>query len=272
MVIMNKRQTQLRLISEMDRLLSYSPNASDFSINATAKYIAGEDISEWRHTRLQNITLWTISSKTIIRWYQIWKDTEMLPMDVNPKFLKENHTKWTPDADEVLREVVKLSPVSYLDEMAEKLVENTLIQFSLGSISVRLRHLGYSRQVVYEKALQQNAMERERLISTMEFLLVRVDMGIWIDESNKDRKAMRHRYGWAPKGTQAEVSNYYNQDRRYTLIAACDYIGFILEACDTVMHTVHEKQEEGTVDTERFVQYILTKFVPILGNYSRQEP
>ena len=115
-------------------------------------------------------------------------------------------------------------------------------------------------------------MERERFIATMDFLLVRADMGIWIDESNKDRKAMRRRYGWAPKGTQAEVSNYFNQDRRYTLIAACDYIGFILEACDTVMHTVHEKQEEGTVDTERFVQYILTKFVPILGNYSRQEP
>ena len=72
MVIMNKRQTQLRLISEMDRLLSYSTNASDFSINTAAKHIAGEDISEWRNTRLQKITLWTISSKTIIRWYPIW--------------------------------------------------------------------------------------------------------------------------------------------------------------------------------------------------------
>jgi len=61
-------------------------------------------------------------------------------------------------------------------------------------------------------------------------------------------------------------------DRRYTLIGAADCFGFVIPACDYVMHMTKEKEEQKPVDTERFVEYIRNKLVPVLGNYSRREP
>lgn len=61
-------------------------------------------------------------------------------------------------------------------------------------------------------------------------------------------------------------------DIRYTLIGAADLFGFVLSACDTVLHNYKEKEEQKPVDADRFVEYVEKKLVPVLGNYDRQEP
>jgi len=60
-------------------------------------------------------------------------------------------------------------------------------------------------------------------------------------------------------------------DIRFTLIGAADFKGFVLSACDTVLHNYKEKEEQKPVDADRFVEYVEKKLVPVLGNYSRQE-
>ena len=61
-------------------------------------------------------------------------------------------------------------------------------------------------------------------------------------------------------------------DTRYTLIGAADCLGFVIPACDVCLHRYREKEDEKPVDADRFVQYVRTKLVPVLGNFSRREP
>jgi transposase len=57
-----------------------------------------------------------------------------------------------------------------------------------------------------------------------------------------------------------------HQKTRYSMLAACDYNGFIKECCQIVLRV-----EEGTVNTDRFVQWIEERLVPLLGDYGRME-
>ena len=59
------------------------------------------------------------------------------------------------------------------------------------------------------------------------------------------------------------------------MIGACDMQGFIVEACELVRrkrNSANADEEAGTVDSERFVQWIQDLLVPTLGNYYLGEP
>jgi len=97
-------------------------------------------------------------------------------------------------------------------------------------------------------------------------------MAIFIDKSNKDRKAARRKFGWPRKGYQVNLRALFNMDIRYTFIGAADCFGFVPGACDVVLHQYKEKEDHKPVDTERFVVYVETKLVPELGNFLNCEP
>ena len=61
-------------------------------------------------------------------------------------------------------------------------------------------------------------------------------MAIWIDESNKDRKAAMLKYGWSKIGTPVNYRALFNMDTRYTFIGAADCFGFVHPACDLFLH------------------------------------
>ena len=61
-------------------------------------------------------------------------------------------------------------------------------------------------------------------------------------------------------------------DTRFTFIGVADCLGFLISATDVVLHTYKEKEEQKPVDTERFVELVRDKLVPILGNFLREEP
>ena len=55
----------------------------------------------------------------------------------------------------------------------------------------------------------------------------------------------------------------------YTLIAACDINGFILEACETIQQKHNSSDKDptrGTVDGECFRDWLVTKLIPNMGN------
>jgi len=70
-------------------------------------------------------------------------------------------------------------------------------------------------------------------------------MAIFVDESNKNRKAARRKYGWSPVGTQVNYRTLFNMDRRYTFIGAADCFGFVVSACDYVMHLTKERRKSS---------------------------
>jgi len=94
----------------------------------------------------------------------------------------------------------------------------------------------------------------------MHFYIERPEMAIFIDESNKDRKAARRKYGWSPVGVPVAYRGLFNMDTRYTFTGVADCFGFVHPACDVVMHQYKEKEEQKPVDSERFVQFIESLF------------
>ena len=187
-----------------------------------------------------------------------------------------NYTKqWTPAADAELILIITRTPVLYLDEIAKLLKDSGNLngaQYSMSSISKRLRKLSFSRKVVHEKATQAIAVEKAGFINTLRTFVDNPEMVIFIDESNKDRKAAKRKYGWGLKGTDPNYHTLFNMDIRYTLIGAADCFGFVQSACDTVMHAYFEKDQMPPVDSDRFFQYVTDYLVPNLGNFDNKEP
>jgi len=102
-------------------------------------------------------------------------------------------------------------------------------------------------------------------------------MLVFVDESAKDRNSSRRRRSWSKRGQTPFRDAYLASASgpRYTLIAACDLDGFILEACQTVEreHGAADRDPtRGTVDGERFKLWLKEKLCPVLGNYERCEP
>jgi transposase len=125
--------------------------------------------------------------------------------------------------------------------------------------------------------LQRDEEERREFLESIEHFLVNPNQLVFLDEAQKDRNASRRRRSWARRGKGAFRDAYFNgtRNKRYTLIAACDIDGFIINACQIVpQQTSNDDMDEthGTVDRERFKLWVEEKLVPILGNFSRSEP
>ena len=116
------------------------------------------------------------------------------------------------------------------------------------------------------------ADKKNGFIEALRFHLKTPEMALFIDESNKDRIAARRKYGWSRIGVPVSFRAQFNRDARYTFIGAADCFGFVIPACDYVLHYTKEKEEQLPVDADRFVVYFRNKVVPILGYYLKREP
>ena len=96
--------------------------------------------------------------------------------------------------------------------------------------------MNYSRKVVYEKASQKVRREQEDFKKTMEMRITRPEIAIFVDESNKDRKAARRKHGWSLVGTQVNYRDTFNQEHQVYLLGAAYCFGFVIPACDVVTH------------------------------------
>jgi len=241
------------------------------SIKNASKYLAGGEGSSDVHSPLYDLKV--LKPWTIRRWYNHWLDYNELPCESSKNvFRKWKHV--LGEAEDVeLKRIVDANPTLYLDEISAELQRIVKKGFSMSSISRRLRgRLGYTRKVIYEKASQQQSVQREGFIANMRHLLENPEMAIFIDESNKDRKAAKRKYGWSKKGQPVHFRAPFNRDIRYTFIGAADCYGFVVPACDFILHKCKEKEEIAPMNAERFVQYVREVLVPNLGNFDLKEP
>ena len=259
----NDRKQQTTTITAMHRLCNLDL-LHPMSIDAAATQLS----TIGRASGLSDM-----SQTTYRRWYTHWSVFAMLPCDTPAKYISNTSATWTTVSLAELKRVVDTCPVLYLDEIASKLKTTLGLKFSAISISRALRRkLHYSRKLVYEKASQQIAEDKDDFIAALKLYLATPDMAIFVDESHKDRKAARRRYGWSPIGCQVNYRAQFDRDIRYTLIGAADCFGFVIPACDIILHQYKEKEEQKPVDADRFVEYIRDTLVPLLGNFARGEP
>jgi transposase len=177
----------------------------------------------------------------------------------------------------VLAEIIQDKPWLYLDEIRVFLRRRVGKTWHYTTIWREMHRLGYTLQAAVYKAKQRNEAERDLYRERLSLYLTDARQALFIDETHKSSNASRRRRMWSKKGVSPSVDAFFEEDfrRRYTLIGACDINGFVNEACQIVERERDKNDrdpERGTVDSDRFEDYILTHVVPVLGNWYRAEP
>lgn len=119
--------------------------------------------------------------------------------------------------------------------------------------------------------MQQIARDKDDFIRALKLHVTRPEMAIYVDESNKNRQSTRRKYGYGKRGTTIQYRAVFNRDIQFTLIGVADMYGFVIPACDEILHMQKEKEEQKPVDADRFVEWVRDYLAPILGNYWRDE-
>mmetsp|Transcript_21620 Transcript_21620/g.24256 ORF Transcript_21620/g.24256 Transcript_21620/m.24256 type:complete len:211 (+) Transcript_21620:53-685(+) len=135
----------------------------------------------------------------------------------------------------------------------------------------------YSLQVSTDRASQQDEEEREDYLRNIGNLCAHPSQLVYIDESQKDRNSSRRRRQWFRRSVTPFHYAFFDRlhGRRYTMLAAGDWNGFIVEACEIIQQrrsNQEEDPERGTIERVRFRQWVEDKLVPVLGNYRDGEP
>lgn len=137
--------------------------------------------------------------------------------------------------------------------------------------------LGYSLKLLTFKAVQASRQERRMYLALLRSVSDPSRL-IFIDECSVGKNAGRRRRGWGKKGTCVPRYELFRGENKsaeynnYSLLAAVDMDGFITDACQRVFAKTSKNDKDpthGTVDRERFYQWVLFKLVPILENRSR---
>ena len=210
-----------------------------------------------------------ISRQFFIRLWDHWTLYEMLPHETRQW---DERTCLSAQAMSneivlVLKHCALTHPSWYLDEYSDWLEQNGHGRFHPSTISRRLRSVGLSLTVLDEVAQQRDQEERARFLDEIHSVQ-NLDQFVCIDETNRDRNAGRRRRGWGPRGKARQLIRRFHgsgDELLYTMIAAVDVNGFIVEACRLIM-------KPQTNDALSFTNYIRECIIPILGNYVLGEP
>ena len=188
---------------------------------------------------------------------------------------------WNQHDTDMLKSIVDADPDLYLDEIQSEMVFAGRRCYSLSYIWKKLTSnaIQYSLRRAIEIATERDEEERSRYLSARKTALKRPDMALFIDETFKDRNAARRKRKWGRRGRRrqyrAPLSFAGSHDQRYSVLAACDINGFVIEACERVgAKTSPSDTDEthGTIDADRFELWVENFLCPVLGRYEFEEP
>lgn len=187
-----------------------------------------------------------------------------------------------------LKKIVDLNPALFLCEMRDKLHARSNVRFSISCIHKTLTGrplangtggLGYSLKYLTFKATR--ACQRERALYRAR--LNQIDNPsqlIFVDESGVSNESSRRRRGYGKKGLPVARYSIFDGEgaangvNSFTLIAAANINGFVLPACERVERkrsATDTDPTRGTIDQNRFYQWVVTRLVPVLGNRAFKE-
>jgi len=185
---------------------------------------------------------------------------------------------WNSTYTTILTQIVDDQPDLYLDEIQKEFMTRTGRWFSQSWLWKKLcSECRYSLQVSTDRASQQDEEEREDYLRNIGNLCAHPSQLVYIDESQKDRNSSRRRRQWFRRSVTPFHYAFFDRlhGRRYTMLAAGDWNGFIVEACEIIQQrrsNQEEDPERGTIERVRFRQWVENKLVPVLGNYRDGEP
>jgi hypothetical protein len=225
-----------------------------------------------------------VPSSTKRRWKTCFEEFGMTPHDWS-KLEKKRLRKlglgrtsrvMSDRSIERLEELALRHPDFYLDEIQIEFFRLNGILVDASTISRALHDRGLSIKVLGGMAEDLDDAHRKGHLDNLHDAADDPSMFILIDEAQKGRHAGRRRRVWTLKGHNPRGHFQHHEHGRYTFIAAADIRGFVISACATVMRSSGQEglqdEDVGTIDRERFEQYVEYDLVPYLGNYALKEP
>jgi transposase len=177
-----------------------------------------------------------------------------------------------------LDKIICDKPYLYLDEIQKEMM-NACNQkvWHTSTLWRQLRRRGYTLQKAVFRARQRSEEERLRFMSRLESNTMHPRQYIVIDEAHKSTNEARRNRAWSLKGVTPVLDAFFDRGlgKRYTLIAAADINGFVFDACEIIEREQSADDNDpnrGTVDAEKFEDYVEHTLVPNLGDYALDEP
>ena len=96
---------------------------------------------------------------------------------------------------------------------------------------------------------------------------------IVIDEVHKDKQASRRRRAWGKwNGGGVALKKWFKSEVRYTMITGFNIDGFVRSTVRIYLRDeISDEGAAGTVDGEKFVDWVKNRLCPVLGDYSKGE-
>lgn len=186
-------------------------------------------------------------------------------------------TSFTIAEQLALKAIADNSPHLFLDEIQLIMRRKFGKSWHTATLWREMYRQGYSLQKAVFYARQRSENLRQEFRVRRDGLLLDPRMAIWVDETHKSANESRRRRGWAKRSNPPVVEAYFEEDfrKRYTLIGAGNYKGFVTNACKLVERE-HGRNDtnpdRGTINTTRFEEYVEENLCPELGNYLLGEP
>ena len=174
--------------------------------------------------------------------------------------------------------LITQKPWLYLDEVQLQLIERTNIKLSTSAIyKVLTSEMRWSLQVAEVAARERNEIDRANHQAVLNEITNDPAMFVFVDETSKDKNTMYRKRLWRPINESGSISRYFSDfaENSYTMIGVCDLNGFVPQACELIRRKRNAEDndnEAGTIDAERFVEWVQFKLVPTLGVYALGEP
>ena len=193
-----------------------------------------------------------VSVKSVKRYQKLF----WLTGDVTPKIQRHGPQLLLGDFEQLtLLRLIAENPGIYLSELQDKLFNIFGVLVSVPTICKTLKVMGCCRRVIRYVAKQRSDELRAHFMAEMS--AYEVEMCIFLDESSCDKRCGIRRYAYTIKGVPPTDKRIFVRGTRYSAIAAMTVKG----VQDVVL-------AEGTMDGERFVDYIESSILPILQPFN----
>ena len=229
------------------------------------------------------------STSTLRRWwkhFQWYGETPFATAKRNKFKRLRGKTKMKQVHKMFLKYVVDQNPGLFLDEMQQALLQKFGIKFHISTIHRNLTTtrsrggIGYSLKLLTFKAVQASKKERRLYLARLRQIENPANF-IFVDETHIGKNSGRRRRGWGQLGVPVRQYELFVGENlsphidHYTMIGAVDINGFVKEACQCIYKKKGKNDtnpKHGTVDAERFYQWVLAKLIPVLGRRIANEP
>lgn len=200
----------------------------------------------WELAKLADV--FGVSSKSIERWDHNYKTHGCVDP---PSGLRGRPRILTTQAINDLQELIRETPLLFLDEIGEWLALYHDISISTTALHYNLRELGLTYKLLRKAAAERDDIARSEWLLEITTLYT-ADQLVVLDETSKDNRTICRRYGRAPRGEDPVVEVPLERGVRYSILPALTIEGYLAV-----------RVVEGSIDGAEFYDFVVNDVVSL---------